>query len=688
MKMKPAAEPLSSRSFNMKGLHSSGNWRVLLLFFAPAVLIAVVIGALNLKAFHALQVDHYQSDAIRIEMLQEVATLTDFNRRLARIQLQVEELLARLATGTLLPSELDSMSREIGVRLTALDWEFGNRFTNSGVTTQIHAALDAAEAQRQIMLEAVVGIVSDPDQVHSYMQAATEKQKLLIEASNTIIERVVNDLLGEWQRHNAEFENHSRDTIIIGGLTILLLLILWLALIGWIGRGLLQLTGALHTLSKTPPELNSLDKVEKLLTSPASLLRPMAESVVAFRDAIKARQQAEHELRKLSLVVEQNPNAVVVTDLDARIEYVNDAFVAMTGYERDWIIGRNPRLLRSGKTPQSTYTAMWQALHNGENWQGEFMNRRRDGRELIERAIIMPLRQPSGDITHYVAIKRDITHRKRMEDELERYHAHLEQLVAERTRELNLAKVAAEEANRGKSEFLANVTHELLTPMNAIIGLTHLARQSVQDVSQHARLEKVEGAARQLLALINNLLDLSRIEVGHCIPEQQALNVQQMLRQIQDQIQPELTRKQLDLVMELDNVPDVVLTDPEGVYKVLLNLMENAVKFTPHGQIALSVRTVAEDDGRYRLRFSVRDTGIGISNEFMAHLFEPFEQAESCTARRYEGTGLGLAISKRIVERLDGEIGVDSQLGTGSTFWFELPVCGGAESAQSESLQC
>ncbi len=689
MKTKPGTESAPPISANLSNLHPSGMWRVLLLFFVPAVLIAVVIGALNLKAFYALQVDHHQSDASRIAMLQEVATLTEFNRRLSDIQLQVEELLTRRATGTVLPAELESLSREIGVRLTVMDWEFGNRFTSSGVTAEIHAALDAAEAQRQVMLEALEGVATDPAQTQTYVQAATEKQKLLTDASNSIIERVVNDLLNEWQSHNDEFETHSQTAILVGGLTILLVLILWLALIGWLGRGLLKLTGALQKLSRNPPELRGLESIESLLANPASLLRPMAESVVAFRDAIQARQQAEHELRKLSLVVEQNPNAVIVTDLDARIEYVNDAFVAMTGYERDWITGRNPRLLRTGKTPQATYAAMWRALMKGESWQGEFINRRRDGSELLERAIIMPLRQPSGEITHYVAIKRDITNRKRMEAELERYHAHLEQLVAERTRELHQAKVAAEMANQSKSEFLANVTHELLTPMNAIMGLTHLARQSAQDNGQQAQLEKVEGSARHLLSLINNLLDLSQIEAGQASPEPQAVNLKCLLQQVLDGIQPHLKQKSLSLEIDFDSVPENVLTDGEGLRKVLLNLTENAVKFTPQGEIQITARTVAQDGDHYRIRFSVSDTGIGISNKQMERLFQPFEQADNSTTRRFGGNGLGLAISKRIIERLGGEIGAESDPGTGSTFWFELPVYGaGAVSTHSEDIQC
>lgn len=652
----------------------SGKWRVLLLFFVPALLIALLVGAINLKAFYELQTAYGQSDQDRIQVLKEVATLTDFNQRLAQIQLQMEELLARQASAAITSAELESMSREIGVRLTALDWEFGNRFASLGVTAEIHAALDAAEAQRQIMLAALQQGVGNAEQTQAYLQAAREKQQLLTHASNTIIERVVNDLLAVWQQHSHDFERRSLTTIGVGGLTIMVLLVLWLMLILWLSRDLLQLTTALQKLSRPEPELDTLAEVEGIHARHGSLMRPMAKAVLTFRDTIRARQQAEQELRKLSLVVEQDPNAVIVTDLEARIEYVNDAFLAMTGYERDWILGKNPRVLRSGKTPRSTYSCLWKQLQQGDNWQGEFINRRRDGSELIEHAIIMPLRQPSGEITHYVAIKRDITKRRQMEAELDRYHRHLEQLVADRTRELNRAKVAAEAANQSKSAFLANVSHELLTPMNAIIGMTHLAREAAHDDRQLQRLDKVEASAQHLLGIIKNLLDLSRLETGQLESAQREIDLQQLLDQVQQQVQPDVEQRGLILSTDLADTPRYLYGDAARIQQVLLNLSRNAVKFTEQGEIWIKARKVAEDSERVRIRFSVSDTGIGIDEEQTARLFQAFEQGDNSTTRRYGGNGLGLALSKRLVELLGGSIGVQSQPGVGSTFWFELPL--------------
>jgi two-component system sensor histidine kinase/response regulator len=212
--------------------------------------------------------------------------------------------------------------------------------------------------------------------------------------------------------------------------------------------------------------------------------------------------------------VEQSPESIAITDVDARIEYVNEAFVNTTGYSREEVIGKNPRVLHSGNTPAGTYESMWAALSQGQPWKGEFHNKRKDGSEYIEFAIITPLRQPDGTISHYVAIKEDITEKKRLGLELDRHRHHLEELVAQRTTELVAAREQAEIANLAKSSFLANMSHEIRTPMNAIIGLTHLLRRAGVTSRQEAQLDKIDGAGRHLLSIINDILDLSKIEAG------------------------------------------------------------------------------------------------------------------------------------------------------------------------------
>ncbi|MCE9570663.1 MAG: PAS domain S-box protein, partial [Rhodocyclales bacterium] len=223
-------------------------------------------------------------------------------------------------------------------------------------------------------------------------------------------------------------------------------------------------------------------------------------AICTFTD-ITERRQAEAQLRKLSLAVEQSPESIVITNIDAEIEYVNDAFLRATGYSREELVGQNPRLLHSGRTPRETHLAMWAALSQGRSWKGEFHNKRKDGGEYIEFANIAPLRQADGTISHYVAVKEDITEKKRIGEELDAHRHHLEDLVARRTAELVAARQQAEAANVAKSAFLANMSHEIRTPMNAIIGLSHILRRDGATPQQAERLDKIDGAGRHLLSI-------------------------------------------------------------------------------------------------------------------------------------------------------------------------------------------
>ena len=389
---------------------------------------------------------------------------------------------------------------------------------------------------------------------------------------------------------------------------------------------------------------------------------------------IVRQRRADAQLRKLALAVEQSPESIVIANLAAEIEYVNEAFVRTTGYSLDEAIGKNPRILQSGKTPAATFAAMWEALKQGRPWQGELMNRCRDGRELTEHAIIVPLRQPDGTITHYVAVKQDIGEQKRLAEELDGYRHRLEELVASRTRELTEARARAEAANRAKSAFLANMSHEIRTPMNAIVGLTHLLRGTRIDRSQAERLTQIDDAAHHLLAIINNILDLSKIEAGRLELEQTELVLSSLLDQVSSLVGRPARDKGLILEVRCDPLPRTLIGDPTRLRQALLNYAINAVKFTDRGEVQIRVReeepTQAPDDGSILVRFEVRDTGIGIEPEQCARLFEAFEQADHSTTRRYGGTGLGLAITRRLAELMGGEAGVESVPGQGSTFWF------------------
>ena len=383
------------------------------------------------------------------------------------------------------------------------------------------------------------------------------------------------------------------------------------------------------------------------------------------------------QLRKLSLAVEQSPESIVITDLEARIEYVNDAFVNASGYRREEVLGQSPRILNSGLTPPETYRALWQALKQGQAWHGEFVNRRKNGEVYYEISTVSPIRQPDGRITHYLAVKEDITEKKHMGQELDRYRHHLEELVEERTRQLEQARTVAETANLAKSAFLANMSHEIRTPMNAILGLTHLLRRDGASPTQAERLSKISNAAQHLMSIINDILDLSKIEAGRLELEQSDFALDALLDHVRSLISDSAKAKGIGVSVDYDSVPPWLRGDVTRLRQALLNYAGNAVKFTETGHITLRARLLSADDEHLLARFEVEDTGGGIDPEKLARLFQPFEQADVTTTRKFGGTGLGLVITRRLAGLMGGEAGAESAPGKGSLFWFTARLARG-----------
>jgi two-component system sensor histidine kinase/response regulator len=385
---------------------------------------------------------------------------------------------------------------------------------------------------------------------------------------------------------------------------------------------------------------------------------------------ITEQRRNDEQLRQLSLAVEQSPSSIVVTNLQPSIEYVNQAFVDITGYSREEALGQNPRILQSGQTAKETHNDMWATLVRGEVWRGEFSNRKKNGELYFEIAHIAPIRQPDGHITHYVAVKEDITRRKQLASELEQYRHHLEKLVSQRTRELVDANAQAEAANQAKSSFLANMSHEIRTPMNAIVGLTHLLQRSTTDPDHQDKLRKISDSALHLMAVINDVLDISKIEAGKFELSETDMDLNHILRDAIGWVRDKANFKKLTLLTEVESGLPPLRGDATRLTQALLNYMGNAVKFTERGHITLRVGCVESADSHVLLRFEVQDTGIGISPEDLSRLFQPFEQVDRRTTRRHGGTGLGLTITRRLAELMHGQAGATSQLGMGSTFWF------------------
>jgi PAS domain S-box-containing protein len=392
---------------------------------------------------------------------------------------------------------------------------------------------------------------------------------------------------------------------------------------------------------------------------------------------ITERKRSEAQLRKLSLAVAQSSNSIIITDHESNIEYVNEAFTAITGYAREEVMGRNPRILGSGLTPASTYEALRDALRQGRPWQGEFVNRRKDGETYTEFARISPVRLADGGIAHYLSIQEDVTEKKRIAAELDRYRNHLEERVEERTREIDalnqlLAQrtLQAEAANQAKSAFLANMSHEIRTPLNGIIGFAHLLRRGASHPQQSDWLDKIIAAAQHLLAIINDILDLSKIEAGKLAIEHDDFSLAELLDKVQALISDKLRAKRLGYTVNMDGVPPRLNGDSTRLAQMLLNYLGNAVKFTERGMVSLRGQVLETDGNRLLLRFEVRDTGIGIAEEPLARLFSSFAQADASTTRKYGGTGLGLAITRNLAQLMGGDAGAESRPGEGSLFWF------------------
>jgi len=310
------------------------------------------------------------------------------------------------------------------------------------------------------------------------------------------------------------------------------------------------------------------------------------------------------------------------------------------------------------------------AMQNHEVYDLEHRIVRPDGEVRWVRDRAHPLFEGKDRFLGYVGATLDITEQKRAEEELRQHRHHLEELVALRTAELEQAQESAESANRAKSAFLANMSHEIRTPMNVIVGMSYLMRQSGLSPKQAEQLGKLEDAGEHLLKLIENILDFSKIEAGKLALDSVDFDLDAVLERVCSMIGASAREKGLALSLSREGVPTRLHGDPVRLGQALLNYASNAVKFTASGAVKLRVSLLEKEKEQLRLCFEVEDTGIGVSEEQAARLFQAFEQAEISTSRDFGGTGLGLAITRLLAEAMNGEVGVESTPGAGSRFWF------------------
>ncbi len=466
------------------------------------------------------------------------------------------------------------------------------------------------------------------------------------------------------------------------------------------------------------------------------------EKYVALRFDITKQKESEalkKQLESTTLNLNQqvsvlNKAAIVSeTDADGNIIFVNDFFCSISEYSREELIGKNHKILKSGKQPDGLFKGMWKAISTGLVWQGEILNVSKTGKYYWVETTIMPFKNKDGKIEKYVAIRFDITKQKESEAlkkqtelllasqrELEESNTELEaqtqklqasdeelrvqqEELMQSNKELEEKTKLVEEKNHAfneknnllvaattdlkrkadqlslsskyKSEFLANMSHELRTPLNSILLLSKLLKDNLEDNLSEDQIEYsavINKAGNSLLELINDILDLSKIESGKMDVNAETLDVNKFAGDIQSLFNPIAKDKEIEFkVLVNSDCPESMYTDKMRLDQVIKNLLSNAFKFSLKGKVNLTISYNLQED---TISFSVLDTGIGIPKEKQGLVFEAFQQADGSTKRKYGGTGLGLSISKEIANLLGGEISLQSETGVGSNFTLTIPI--------------
>lgn len=372
--------------------------------------------------------------------------------------------------------------------------------------------------------------------------------------------------------------------------------------------------------------------------------------------AIAASDANRDDLETLSVVVSRASNAILIMDAEGMIHWVNDAFTALSGYTQNDVTGKRlDELLFGPSTNSDSVREFHQALQNGHELTQDLLQYHRDGRTCWVECRFIPVNDEDGKLSRWIALERDITR-----------HRQTEQALLS-------AKQSAEDSSRAKSEFLANMSHEIRTPLNAILGMTELCLTTELTHDQQEYLRTVQSSADTLLQLLNDILDLSKIEAGKMEIEEIDFNLAEVVRETVRALAVRAHEKRLELAVHMPmDMPQWLRGDPIRLRQVLFNLVGNAIKFTERGEVVVEVEEQWSGEDEVGLHFSIRDTGIGIPAYRLEQIFESFTQVDSSMARKFGGTGLGLTITSQLLQLMNGRIWVHSKEGRGSTFHFTV----------------
>lgn len=372
--------------------------------------------------------------------------------------------------------------------------------------------------------------------------------------------------------------------------------------------------------------------------------------ILSVVNDITERVLAEENVKKLSRVIEQTPVSVLITDTDGIIQYVNSFFTKVTGYTEQEAIGRKPSILKSGFNKAEVYDELWSTITAGKDWFGEMLNRKKNGELYWEKAIISPISDDHGKIINFVAIKEDISEMKKMMEEL-RY-----------------SKEEAEKSDKLKSEFLAQISHEIRTPINVIINFINFIKEEIplpQNEDFQLAYSSIESASKRIIRTIDLILNMSELQVGSYDLKMKYVDINtDVLQNLYFEYKTFAEQKGLKFKIILNTDDLKIFIDEYSISQVFSNLIDNAIKYTASG----FVEVIVERDENERMVVKVKDSGIGISEEYLSNLFQPFSQEDQGYTRRFEGNGLGLALVKKYCDLNNAEIKVESIKGKGSTF--------------------
>ncbi|MEO8806816.1 MAG: response regulator [Burkholderiaceae bacterium] len=502
--------------------------------------------------------------------------------------------------------------------------------------------------------------------------------------------------------HLGELERQTRDALrMMAAGTVGLLAAVALGLLLALQR---SVVGPIAALAQSADQVRTrADYSHRVPVAGADEVARLGRGFNAMMAAVEDR---DAELRQLSAlqrtVLDNVGSGIVSVTAEGVVAIFNRAAERMLGYTADEVVGKltpltwhdpaeitqRARLLSAelGTTIEPGMEVFFARARRGLPDDGEWSFIRKNGTRVPVQLAMTAQHDEAGRVTGFVGLSYDLTERKQAEAAGRRHRDELEQTVQQRTAELRLARDAAESANQAKSAFLANMSHEIRTPMNAILGMSALALQGELAPKQRNYVHKANAAAESLLGIINDILDFSKIEAGKLEVEAIPFALDKALDHLVDVLGMRAEQAGLELLLDLSpQLPTALVGDPSRLGQVLLNLGNNAVKFTERGEVTIGVKALSCDAASVQLLFEVRDTGIGMSPEVQQRLFQAFSQADASTSRRYGGTGLGLAISRHLVRLMGGELQVDSAAAHGSRFSFTLRFGLQTEAAPSAS---